>query len=80
MAHHVHDEVAVEVGCDHHVKLLRVADQLHACVIDNHGLRLSNTSQLSLPVVSDGNRLFVLFSLPWKSDNKWKQSNHRNSP
>lgn len=38
--YHVHDKVAIQVGCDHHIKLLRLADQLHACVVHDHGLRL----------------------------------------
>lgn len=43
--HDVCDQVAVEVWCDHDVKLVWPADELHAGVVHNH-LRVLNVGVL----------------------------------
>jgi hypothetical protein len=40
------DDGAVQVGHDHHVELVRVRDELHAGVVDNHILRFDHGVQL----------------------------------
>lgn len=40
------DDGAVQVRHDHHVELVRVRDELHAGVVDNHILRLDHRVQL----------------------------------
>ena len=35
-SHDVAHQVAIEIGSDHHIKLLWFADELHACVVYDH--------------------------------------------
>ena len=34
------DDIAIEVGHDHDVELVRIGDELHAAIVDDHGFEL----------------------------------------
>ena len=37
---YVVNDIAIQVGHDHDVELVRIGDKLHAAIIDNHGFKL----------------------------------------